>query len=685
MPDNQANVDSDPHKMPKRRIRNGQFWRAKEQGMSAGAMVNANVDGIRPYHDRIVDSCRRIAQAFGADEMLFPSGVQTTNLPSFRDWQPTNVFANILESLQADCYKNRLVPMFVTDRGSWRAQRQARDLSDFIDGVEYEAGCDELDLLWGLHALLFGVAIAKCVETAEGRIGFDCVPRWEMRIDPLESRYRKPRTVYHRYAVDRGTLLDRFGREAYDGSVGSAERRREAIDSAVFIRENWQSEELWAQSDMVTVTEAWHLPSGPGADDGRFVLTTSGDSVEPGLVDRKYTCKEFPLAFLWTNVPLATMDGMSVAQRILPNHRELAYLDDCFREAHSLASKFRIWGGPKGQGEVELEHINDLNGAIIRSQTMPQAMQWSPLGGDAYAFRQSIKQEMYEVTGSNQMTTNGTVEPGMKDASGVALQMKDDQYTQRHAVKFKLREMFVVKRANLILEKADELSDNEAKEGEGETGGDYEVIASDNHTARPLKWKDVKKDRQKFVLKCFSTSGLSKLPGARMAVLEKLLDKGVIDINGFRKAFDSLDLKATYDLDMSLYEVIRDTLDRIIESGEYLSPEPFDDLPLAIKIGRRTYAQIRLAHDVDAETKALVQQFCEEAERLLNKPPSEGAPPGPGGAPGGPGMPPGGGMPMDPNAPPGMPPGPPGMPPGAPPGLPPGMPPGPPPAMPAAA
>lgn len=661
MPENAARIDDDEHAMPKRRIRTGQFWRAKELKQNAGAMVNANVESIRPYHDGLVENCRELARAFGVEDMLFPSGPTPTLLPSqLASVQPTNVYANILESMQADIYKNRLVPVFVTDRGSWRAQRQARDLSDFIDGVEYEAECDTLDLLWGLHVLLFGVAISKCVETAEGRIGFECVPRWEMRIDPLEARYRKPRTLYHRYCVDRGMLFDRYGRGDLEGLVGSKESRRQAIDNAVYIRERWQSDELWSNSDMVTVTEAYHLPSGPGATDGRFVLTTSGDSDDPTLVDRPFTCKRSPFSFLWTNVPLATMDGVSVARRILPNHRELARIDENLREGHDMASKFRVWLGPEGQGQVSLEHFNDLNGAGVRSATKPEPIILTPFGPDYYGHRQTIKQEMYEVTGSNQSTTNGSVPAGMKDPSGVALQMQDDQYTQRHAPKFKLRERFVVDRAECAMDLAEELATREE-------GGDYEVIASDNHTARPLKWSDVKKERQRFVLKCFSTSGLPKLPGARMTILEKLLDKGVIDVNGFRKALDSYDLKATYDLDLSLYDVIRETLDRIVEDGEYLSPEPFDDLPLAAKVGRRVYAQIRLAGDVDAETKALVQQFIEECDRLLQKPASEGAPAAPGGPPGLP--PPDGGMPM-PGAPPGgpMPPIPGPMPPGAPPG-----------------
>lgn len=670
MPINEAKVDDESFNMPKRRIRSGQFWRAKELQTNAGTLVNGNVDGIRPYHDRIVESCRRIAQAFGAEDMLFPSGGQATSLPSRNDYQPTNVFANIIESLQADIYKQRLIGMFITDRASWRQQRQARDLSDFIDGIEYEAGCDQLDMLWGLHGLLFGIAIAKCVETPEGRIGFDCVPRWEMRVDPLEARYGKPRTIYHRYTADRGTVFDRFVARDCAGLVGSKARRTDVIDNAVYVREAWEDQELYHHSDMITITEAWHLPSGPGANDGRFVLTTAGDGQDPTLVDAPYHGKDFPLRWMWTNTPLKGIDGMSVAMRILPNHRELAYLDGVAREAHAMASKFRIWAGPEGQNEVHLEHINDLNGTILRSQTMPQSIPWTPLGPDFYAFRQSIKQEMYEISGSNQLSSNGQLPSGMKEASGVALQTYDDQYTARHAIKYKLREAFVVGRAYMAMAMAEELS----------TEGDYEVIASDNHTARPIKWSDVKANRDRFVLKCFSTSGLSKLPGARMAVLEKLLDKGVIDINGFRKAFDSLDLKASYDLDLSLYEVIRETLDRIVEDGEYLSPEPFDDLPLAIKIGRHVYAQIRLAYDVDAETKALVMQFIEEAERLLKKPAGDaqgagGLPPGPNGE-GAPPEPPGGmPLPGGPMPPPGLPPGPPGAmpPPGAPP-MPPGLP-----------
>ena len=84
----------------------------------------------------------------------------------------------------------------------------------------------------------------------------------EIFVDDVEALYGQPRQLHRVKQVDRQVLLDMFPDDA--GLIMGAKPSRTEENGRSII------------ADMITVRESWHLPSGPGAKDGKHVITIDG-------------------------------------------------------------------------------------------------------------------------------------------------------------------------------------------------------------------------------------------------------------------------------------------------------------------------------------------------------------------------------------------------------------------------
>jgi hypothetical protein len=599
-----------------------------------------------------IDRYRAIARAAGLDSVLFGAGssnlltMGTEGMHGGRARHPTNILAHLIESLQADVFKNRIIPMAVTDRGNFRQRKRAKLLNQFLEGVFEENDFDILQLRAGLMALYFGDAIIKG-ECPNRRVKFVCVPPWEVLVDDLEARYGTPCTYVHCYLVDRRKLLSAYGKAGdFFGTIAS---RRDAIKAAPAERDLWLTEDaIDSTADMVMVYEAWHIASGEDADDGRHVLCLKTGT----LCDYEYKADQPPLRWLRSQTPLAGIwDLDSVAWRILPNQQELTFLDRRIRESVATVGVPRIYASRASK--VKVEHFNDWVGSILVGDgpTPPQSLDWTPIHPEVLQHRQSVKAEMYEMVGGNNLQANAQLPSG--SMSGKAIDTTEDIFSARHAVKHRLLEQLVVSCSELAIDIISELAEED---------GGYEVRTTGQSWLKKIDWKEVEIDREEFVLKTFPISWLSRLPGKRFKQLQELLQAEIIDTTQFRQLWQMPDLDAEDDLENATADVVDETLDKIAFSGVYLSPEGFDDLDLCIRRGRKFYNWLRLQSGVPEDALMLVAQFIDECVALQAPPPEAAPPPG---LPPGPeaAMPPAGAPPMPEGMPPGMPP----MPGGAPP------------------
>lgn len=631
-----------------RQMRNQQWYRCHETKADPSQIISSSIHAMRTQQEQLVERCRRIARAYGCEAQLFGVGAPMTDVQGWR--APTNILANIIDSLQADIYKSFPAAMPVTDKGEWRQQRRASELGDFFEGVFQESKGRQLALLAGMHALLFGAGVWKCVEDAWGRIRYEVVPRWELYVDELDARHGDPMEVHHRTLIDRGVLFERYVQpEDHEGLFGTPEERADIIEGASLQRESWYDDDVWQRSDMVTVTQSFRRPTGPDTEDGRYCVTVLGGNAGGTLVDMAYEPKRLPFWFMTTSPPIAGVDGDSVANRMLHKHDELAFVDARFQDAIAQIAVPRVYI-QKGSGLTK-EHITDEISVLAgTSPNGPTVLNWTAITQDAFTYREMVKREHYEISGTSSMQTSSELPAGLRQASGVALQAFEDQHSARHAVKYSMAEGAAVGLAWLAFDKAEAIAERE---------GGYQARIEGKGSMRRIDWEAVRMDSDDFVLTVLPTSHLSKLPSARFEQLLKMLELGAIDMNGFRKAWRmGADVEGELGMASALYDVILDRLDIIAHEGRYMGPEPIHDLPLAIRTARLFYAKCEQANDFPEEHLLSLRQFLQEAEKLDSaakaKAAALAAPPMPLPLPGGPmppPMPPGGPMPP-PGAPP---------------------------------
>jgi len=112
----------------------------------------------------------------------------------------------------------------------------------------------------------------------------------------VDGFYGSPRNFYQRKFIDRQVLLRLFPNHAAE--IRQASRTTDNIDFA-----------NTTLVDQIEVLEAWHLPSGEGATDGRHVICISNAT----LVDEQWDKGSFPFVFVrWTD-PMLGFWGEGVA------------------------------------------------------------------------------------------------------------------------------------------------------------------------------------------------------------------------------------------------------------------------------------------------------------------------------------------------------------------------------------
>ena len=222
---------------------------------------------------------------------------------------------------------------YVTDEADWDTQRRAKGMTRLASGALYECGFDEQARGDTLISAALGTAVSKILEV-HGKPTVERVLPWELLVDPKDGFDGKPRSLYQVAPIDREVLRRRF--PARDGE--DEEQRARAIDGAGeagLDAVDWQESTL----DEVVLLEAWHLPSAPGADDGRHVLATDAGV----LLDEPWEEPTFPFAFFrWTR-PLTGFWSPGVGDEVWTLQYEINLVLERIRQMLHTVAVPRVW------------------------------------------------------------------------------------------------------------------------------------------------------------------------------------------------------------------------------------------------------------------------------------------------------------------------------------------------------
>ena len=506
-----------------------------------------------------------------------------------------NIVHSMISTVVSKIIKNRPRCTFLTSGGDYSMQLKAKRLNQFVQGMFYETDIYQTGDQIARDACIFGTGFMKIFE-GQGKIKAERVFPEEMLVDDREAMFNSPRQLFQRKVVTREVLVAQFpDKEKFI--------RQAALD------EDWEQRlnEGYEQAkmvDQVEVIEAWHLPSSTDSSDGRHIIAIDNTV----LVDEDYNKNYFPFVKLeWSNRSLGYF-GQGIAEQLTGLQVQINRLLNTIRVAMDLVSVPKVF--VEAGSKVSKSHLNnEIGGIITYSGTMPEYRTAQAVGPEMFTHLDRLYQRAYEIVGISQLSASAKKPSGID--SGRALREYHDIESERFMSFAKDHEKMYLDAAKIMIELARDMYIRD---------GAYKVRSFNRAFVEQIDWKDIDLDEDKYVMQMWPTSMLPATPAGRLQTIQEMMTAGLLSREDGLSLLEFPDLKQVQDLQNAERNDINFIIELLIDKGVYVSPEPFTNLPLAIKTINSAYLKAKTEGAPDDRLE-LCRRFISDAMALLAPPP----------------------------------------------------------------
>lgn len=554
-------------------------------------------------------------------------------LQSQGEYTPQTMVSNVVKR-QIDTYverqeKNQPVPMALSVGGTYEQAERAKDLSKLFSGLLDETEYQATLTLRRRDRAIFGNGIAQNYRIGRKLVHERVFP-WELRVDPRESRYGKPRTLIRRRWIDRLVLAERFPDKAAEILT---DEYAPSDDTFSFARDE--------TSDDVFLIEIWHLPNGEptedDAKDGAHAICISSATLSNRVYKRDY----FPFSNTAFSEPVAGYWGEGMAAQLRGLQFEVNAIGLRLQENGWMTGTY-VWTRP-GSG-LEVDHIDNGTLSHIVSDEEPKFFNpapWHPSFFEYYMFLRG--RAAAEETRQSEMATRGELPGGLESGKAIrSWNQLDDQAYLSHGKK---DERDAINTCWQFFDLCEEIHDEAKleKPKKGEKSEDF-VIESEQRSygktvIERLKYADVRMDRKDFKLRVFPTSLLNGTPAEQMQQAEEISAKGLISRDHVLSLLRIPDVERALRLETAPRRAVEKILSGILRASDpesaYVYPEPAFNLELCRALGLMYYLDGFTDEAPEANLR-MVLQFALDAEEQLERSQAEadaaamgGAPPDP--------------------------------------------------------
>lgn len=588
------------------------------EGSSMLLALQSTVDELDTVSGPRLDAWARYMEAYGIELPQSMTAARRNAQYRVQDEEvlAPNQFRRVLDTVHAKVIRNKVLPQAVSTGGNYGKRARAKALSLFFEGLFATERVDELANLLKRDELLCGLAAVKVsggLDRGRGRVMFDRVKPWCLRLREAECNGGMPRRLYYVDAFDRGVLAEMFPEKeseimlAPSVKPGTTARLYDVIDP-----------------NAVRVVEAWAV--GTEEQPGRHVIAiVGGKSVE--LLNEEWNEDTFPIAVLRSYVPTVGFYPVPLAKMLLPIQKELEFT------AAKIQATFRLMSHahfivPPG-AEVTTEQITNEPGTIWRAKGGEiQAFAPNTVAADLYRYYQDLTPLMVQVSGASMMSVQNQKPGGV--TSGIALQTLDDVEAEGFLAQHRAWQDFHVELAKLAVRAAAVAAEEDPS---------FSVRVVGRSRAEEVRWRDVAMGEDEYAIRVMPISQFARDFAARIDQAEKLLQLGALSVPQFRDVLDLPDLQAESDLDLSDVHIIDRNIDAILSRQIPVIAEPFDNLEMIVSRGAKAYNLARL-ENADPVALELLRRYIQSAQDLVAAAQPPAPPPGLAPAPGGAGLPP---------------------------------------------
>lgn len=632
-------------------LTSAQWWRAKDHKKRPDEILD-NV--IR----QIEEDQRARYQAYRDYYSLYRTGrlyadLDDDDLCSVSEYELTqNELGSTIEALWNQVFKAKIVPAVSTSEADYEIWSRGKAYSRWLEGSFSKAKVLESVVpLVGLDCLIYGTGIIRgeLVPSEDGDTVDICVHRVSPRcvyVDRLEAKLGSPRSFYEKSFRDRYELFEVY-KEDRDGFYGSSAERCEGIEKCTGNDDPdlGLSGTSINHCDILTVREAWHRPSAPGAKDGRHCIWIRGCT----LVDEPWDdCSETAdYCFIRFSPPDRGFWGDSAVRRLASLQLHLDKLNKKIDEAQDVMGVPRII--LQSETDIKKVHIDDIPGGIIVAANPNAIKEWNAecITGEIYQERDRTPQAMRGLIGISDFAADQQIPEQMRDVSGKMLERWTGEGTARNAMLHRAYEQFMVDVGWMfarLAQRAQKLGFDVVAQSPGE----YQKTSIEE-----LKFKDVMVDKNSMRLTVQPMSQIPQTFAGKVEAIERLANSPLqLNPKTAARFMEVPDLFGANDNLVSDEEIIMKNLCFMAREKKALSVLPFDNFELIKTLGTQFLNTYRVRSGADPEVAAIILEYMEEAHAFENGlggadpnapvPPPEmgpgipGAPPGMAPPPGGP-------------------------------------------------
>jgi hypothetical protein len=334
------------------------------------------------------------------------------------------------------------------------------------------------------------------------------------------------------------------------------------------------------------------------------------------LLDEEYDERVYPLVPVRLELPTVGFYALGEGRALARYQDEIHEIQDC------LHGNFRLNANSKlayQQGSVDDADIDDNSlGAKLpyRGNVPPNLLTWPIADQQTFAYLEQLKKEALEVRGIGAYQATGAKPTGLYAAQ--AVRMHHDIESQRLAIYSRKDELFVRDCARALVV---------AMRRRAKRGGDWSIRYADKDV-QMISWSEIDMKREEINVRVEAVSLLPHTITGRVSLATELLQSGAIDAREARRLIGWSDL----DKDSSIVEAPRDLIEMALESmaagGDYVEPEPYHDLQLAIALGSGYWAKAKMQKADDSVVQNLAK-WIEQCEELIADMQPPAPPPGP--------------------------------------------------------
>lgn len=468
-----------------------------------------------------------------------------------------NAIKAVTDTWVAAIVKNIPDVTTLTRKGDWALKRRAEGLNMWLEATSEEQGiASDLTPFVYRGAGVFGTCFAKVYEDVPGgingahwdeaKVGIDVAFQHEITVDEAEAQNpRNLRSIFHSKWYDVDVLCDMFPDKKSE--ILDAPRGADGYGSAT---SGWDDD----ATNQILVTEGWHLRSSRTANDGRRAIALPNVT----LARVPYELDRFPFAAARRAKAPMGLWGIGIPQELKGIQTSINEIMLSYEEAMIFFARPK-WMIPRGAG-VERAHLDDRIGTQIEFDGPVAPVMYVPnvvMPGDVMQMLQLLWAKAFEQPGVNQLLASGQVPAGLK--SGDAIDTYNDTGAARGIESMKLSEQFQVDLAMLRIESARVIAKHNPKFASEFVG---------KRATELVYFKDVDPDRDRFRLSAHAISSLPASVEGKLDRLDRMFDRGLIDMQTYRVLLDFPDLEKESSRANAPYEVVDCILSAIYEADD---------------------------------------------------------------------------------------------------------------------